>query len=241
MNFNMEKFFIFLKNPTYEYSIHSLKEKIKDFLLIYLFCLIFILTSGLFILLIKHIFESYFHISSYDLNADRVENNILAKFGNYSLLIIGIVGPIIEELIFRLYLNLKKITIAISFSLLIYGLTGPIWGISDIHNELWRASLVILTFIIILTAFNEKMLIILREKFFMLIYYFSVLLFAFLHIGNFHPLDWNIFFIYPILVLPQIGMGLSLGYIRIKFKNGLLWAVLFHVLINMQGFLLHKV
>jgi hypothetical protein len=50
------------------------------------------------------------------------------------------------------------------------------------------------------------------------------------HISNFHPIQYEIIFLYPIYVLPQFFMGLILGWLRIQY--GFLWAVLFHILVN---------
>ena len=63
------------------------------------------------------------------------------------------------------------------------------------------------------------------SRFFPLAYYISFLAFGAIHIGNFQNLEEAVF-IAPLLVAPQLIMGVFLGFIRVKL--GLSWAVLLH-------------
>jgi membrane protease YdiL (CAAX protease family) len=58
----------------------------------------------------------------------------------------------------------------------------------------------------------------------------SILLFGLMHIFNYVPLQWQLIWIYPLYVLPQLGMGIALTYVR--FKNGFIWGIALHCLIN---------
>ena len=67
------------------------------------------------------------------------------------------------------------------------------------------------------------------DKFYRWIFYFMAVAFGLMHIMNFEP-SLNIYLLAPILVAPQILLGINLGYLRIRF--GLIWSILFHALYN---------
>ena len=61
------------------------------------------------------------------------------------------------------------------------------------------------------------------------IFYLSALVFGFLHIFNFYDRG-DMWFLLPLLVLPQALVGVILGYIRMKY--GFIWSVATHCLHN---------
>ena len=69
-----------------------------------------------------------------------------------------------------------------------------------------------------------------RSRYFGIVFYFFTIAFAFYHISNFEisPL---ILYLSPLLVSPQLIIGLLLGYIRVRL--GLEWAILLHSLYNL--------
>ena len=67
------------------------------------------------------------------------------------------------------------------------------------------------------------------DKFYGWIFYLMAVAFGLIHIMNFEP-SLNIYLLAPILVAPQILIGINLGYLRVKF--GLIWSILFHALYN---------
>jgi len=64
-----------------------------------------------------------------------------------------------------------------------------------------------------------------KPKYFKLGFYASALLFGFIHISNFE-ITINVLLLSPLLVLPQILLGVYFGYIRVRF--GLKWSMLLH-------------
>lgn len=62
------------------------------------------------------------------------------------------------------------------------------------------------------------------------IFYGMALLFGYIHISNFE-LSTQVLALSPLLVAPQISMGLLLGTLRIKF--GLLWSMAMHAIYNL--------
>ncbi|CDF79099.1 CAAX amino terminal protease family [Formosa agariphila KMM 3901] len=73
-----------------------------------------------------------------------------------------------------------------------------------------------------LTAFTGK-------KGFKYVFYFFALAFGLVHITNFE-ITRNVLILAPILVAPQIIIGLFLGIIRLQY--GLIYSILFHAIYN---------
>jgi hypothetical protein len=67
------------------------------------------------------------------------------------------------------------------------------------------------------------------NKFYTWIFYLITIAFGLIHILNFKP-SLNIYLLAPVLVAPQILIGINLGYLRIRF--GLIWSILFHAFYN---------
>ncbi|RPH33885.1 MAG: CPBP family intramembrane metalloprotease [Bacteroidales bacterium] len=63
-----------------------------------------------------------------------------------------------------------------------------------------------------------------------LFFFFSAILFGLLYIFNFEGINVYNFIFTPLLVLPQIFMGLILGYIRVIY--GFKYGVLLHAIVN---------
>ncbi|WP_414675575.1 type II CAAX prenyl endopeptidase Rce1 family protein [Marivirga sp.] len=68
---------------------------------------------------------------------------------------------------------------------------------------------------------------------------FSSFLFGLLHLLNFVPLNSTQIILFPFLILPQILFGLAFGYLRLK--NGLIWAIGLHSLINSISFIFKSI
>jgi hypothetical protein len=68
-----------------------------------------------------------------------------------------------------------------------------------------------------------------NSRSFPLVFYSFTLAFALVHLGNFPNLA-EVWPISPLLVSPQLVLGVILGFIRVRF--GLLWAIGFHMVYN---------
>jgi len=116
-----------------------------------------------------------------------------------------IIAPFLEEIMFRLVLKFRS-----NFLIL------------------WPLQLLIL-----LQVSNKiNLLKTIRNfwnKFYAWIFYLITIAFGLIHILNFKP-SINIYLLAPVLVAPQILIGISLGYLRIRF--GLIWSILFHAFYN---------
>jgi hypothetical protein len=148
-----------------------------------------------------------------------------------ALIYISIIGPIIEEMIFRLPLSFKPKHIAIAFGFLLVFLSKLIPGITQynlltnilIRALLFSAGYCLLVFILPQNTTPYKK----PQKTLILTFIIS---FGLLHILNYIPLQLGILFLYPLYVIPQLLIGWLLTYVR--FKNGFAWGVVLHIMIN---------
>lgn len=194
--------------------------KLKRLLISYAICMGFVFLSTLFIYIIGQLFNI-------DINS--LTNKVDKKESYYHLFLLILIGPLLEELLFRAFLNFKKETLFISiFLALIFFATD----VSYYHLPTKQ------TFIqITLALFVSSVIFIFSQKnidklkhYFGFFLYISILVFALVHIKNFFPLKDEIIWIYPILVLPQFFMGFALAFIRVR--NGLIWSIVLHIMIN---------
>ena len=116
-----------------------------------------------------------------------------------------IIAPFFEELLFRSYLRYRY-----------NHLFTTIIGLASLGDPTNRAK----------TASSLHSFWIKRYKY---IFYFSALLFGFVHLANF-PFSLTILLLSPILVAPQIFLGLIFGYLRVRY--GIFMGFLMHALHN---------
>jgi len=70
-------------------------------------------------------------------------------------------------------------------------------------------------------------------KYFPFIFYSLAIGFGLVHLSNFANLRLAHYLLFPLIVGNQILMGLIFGYVRVTFKNGFIYGVLLHFLINL--------
>jgi membrane protease YdiL (CAAX protease family) len=143
----------------------------------------------------------FFDMSSH--KADKLLQNIAA----WQILLFGaFIIPIIEEIFFRLHLRIKH-NYPLKFLILISLITGKK---------------------------NKKRLQIFIENkwanYYKVIFYLSALTFGLIHITNFE-FSLKLLIFSPILTMPQILMGLLIGYMRMKF--GFIWGLYLHSIHNL--------
>ena len=157
--------------------------------------------------------------------------------GYYGIFIVVILGPLVEELIFRLILVPKRRNIAIFtfvFSFLVLNKTYYIIKI----DWLLLVSLVVsglLSFLVFnLLKRNPEIEIAIgkRQKIITMV---SVVLFGLLHIANIENLHWELALLYPVYALPQMILGYIFSVQRLKL--GFIWGLLFHSMNNLMVFL----
>nr|WP_067059235.1 CPBP family glutamic-type intramembrane protease [Mucilaginibacter sp. L294] len=159
-------------------------------------------------------------------------HSFMIKYGYWkAVLYVSLIGPVIEEIIFRLPLSFKRkqIAVAFGFALALMAKAIPTLGTQNLLIN-------ILVRVVIFGVGYFALLNILRQnitpnknaqKGFILA---SIIIFGLLHTFNYAPFQWGIIYIYPLYVIPQLFMGWFLTYVR--FKNGFGWGIALHVLIN---------
>lgn len=149
-----------------------------------------------------------------------------------SSLIIILILPFIEELVFRLPLRYKKINF-IPFIIFITLLTWVLLSETFYFSLALSIPLfVVITTFLILYIFNRRMAEI-REIFlsskYPFYFYTVVILFALSHLSN-YSYSVSLLLFAPIVILPQFIGGFFMGFIRIK--QGFIWGFFLHALHN---------
>jgi membrane protease YdiL (CAAX protease family) len=160
----------FLRKPVYEtYSETGFRSKMALVIRLLALALFLSLAIGMIITII----EGFFNLEL----GEHAMNELFEEYDAiFILVVVTVLAPLIEELIFR----------------------GPLY--------LFRNS-----------------------SYFGLIFYLFALVFGFYHITNFE-ITPTILCLSPLLVAPQLTIGLILGYLRVKL--GLAWAMILHALYN---------
>lgn len=146
-----------------------------------------------------------------------------------------IIGPILEETTLRLSLVFKPIYLSISILLLSYILISRLgYGVGnlDIEEHLWVriiSSILIAAFTYLISKKYSRNFSSFWDANFRWIYYFSIIVFALLHL-DFAELTLGKFLFFPLLTFPQVLFAVMSGYIRIKY--GFIYACLFHGMNN---------
>ncbi|MEL7051288.1 MAG: hypothetical protein AAGM45_05835 [Cyanobacteria bacterium J06588_5] len=139
---------------------------------------------------------------------------------------VAIIGPLLEECIFRLPLRPFAVNIALALSLVV------LLGL-QLFLPAPSTLLVIGTALVALNLYlwarrsRSTVLNSLYTKYPRIIFYVIVLSFSILHITNFDPAVWALV---PLLVLPQLVIALWLGFVRLRYGFG--WAFFAHAFHN---------
>ncbi|QGY43591.1 CPBP family intramembrane metalloprotease [Maribellus comscasis] len=141
-----------------------------------------------------------------------------------------VIAPILEELFFRMPLRNFFRNIFVTLSLLFYALTKSLFGIPLTI----ALSLIIIGLPQIPNFINrqEQKVNNQMKRYFPFVFYLISLSFGFLHVTNFERLSIGQYLVSPIIVFYQILLGLYLGFLRVKFKRGIIYSILIHALFN---------
>lgn len=136
-----------------------------------------------------------------------------------------VMAPLLEESIFRLPLRAFWINLFISAALIALGALGAVSNPSIL--------LLLLACAILVAVYAKdkgsrlNTLQAFYNRFSFIIFYAIAILFGAAHIANYDPEVWKFL---PVLVLPQVVIGLLLGFVRLRY--GLTWSILLHALHN---------
>jgi membrane protease YdiL (CAAX protease family) len=214
----LELFLTYLKSPIY---IKNEKINWSHFFQLFILYFLISLIIGLLIGILKKTIGFYDTELNYNI---------------FKIFIAGtILGPIVEEISFRLILkpSYKNFIFLTFFFILLSAITLIRQKISYLIVFL---TLGVISFIIWGNKVYLKKIQILFLKRFSYVFYISCFLFGMVHITNYTPLNYKVILIFPILILSQIIGGAFFGYIRMKF--GIVYSILFHSIFNFPPFLI---
>ncbi len=150
-----------------------------------------------------------------------VTTSLRDTFGAFVVPALMIFIPLSEELMFRLPLVNKTKYLSISVvAVIVFFILSIVVSNGDFGYRLLIVPLS--TFLFIWICYYSQ-----NAR---LVFYSSVIIFGLLHVANYNPLPVQLMPFYLIIALPQLYMGLLLGYARLTL--GFAYAVLFHMLIN---------
>ena len=222
------QFLLFIKNPNFQVQENlNLNSKIRSFVRIYLIFLLGAFLTSIVSRGFGELISSMYGNVNNPLGNYRININELIKFYGFWFYLIGIFWvPILEEMIFRLPI----VTSNINFKFASFACIATVLFSFLKHKfQIDINSIIISLFGFLLIAicwhFREK-----NNNNYRILFYSSSILFGIIHIANFTPLNPQLLLFYPFLVLPQIFMGLIIGYTRVRI--GFLWGLILHICIN---------
>lgn len=140
---------------------------------------------------------------------------LIYQFGIWPIIIyIGVIGPVFEELCFRLWGDGKQWTGYTSVGLM------SLWGLLIAP---WIGLLTLAASIVIMAGLRND-----RTKRLFALMMLSTLIFALAHISNYDASEGVISFV--VAILHKVGMGLVASYLVIN--HNILWSMGFHILNN---------
>lgn len=206
----MIRFLSFIKNPAYTETFEKIRWS-DFFALLFLFYIIEIPLGAIINILIK--------------NLALVPKPIALCY--YQRVMYGLLlAPIVEELIMRLLLVFTKRNLVIFLANSIILSMVFLFRGSIIKFFFFISITFLFTIILVYHSSSRQFFI----RYYKLFFYLIAILFGLIHISNFNGILMSNFMWTPLIVIPQIIMGLLSGYIRVTY--GFIFAVLLHGLIN---------
>lgn len=187
-------------------------------------------------IIISKIAENITSINFGEVRNKSIEDSVAGNI----LLTMAFFGPLIEEVVFRLWLSLKKshiiISLIIMYCMTICFLLGQRLHTLNVRYIILSIILGSLTGLLVSSKIFKNQF----SVSFKYLYWASCLGFGILHVSNFFPLELKVFWVYPFLIMPQLTVGFILGFSRIKY--GFFFSLLLHCLINLPASIhyLHK-
>jgi Type II CAAX prenyl endopeptidase Rce1-like len=229
--------FSFFKSPSVntEKNVEFI-QKVTSFIVCVILMYVLAIFGNLIISLITKMLTS---ININDLLLKNQNSTHFTKKFHENIIYVLLLGPFLEEIIFRLPLDLKKFHLTLSISTFCFLFVGDKWTHMNIYSfGTWIKYILILLVLVIFYNVKQKHLDVFREKYYGYFFYFLCISFGLMHITNFYKiLPNNLIWMAPFFVLPQIFLGIFAGYIRIK--NGFFWGLLMHIAFNTPTVLLY--
>jgi len=228
-------FFNYIKKPYYieKFDEKSLRLKFWDMFRILSATLIIAIIIGIIISIV--LLAVGYDTGDHALSDPKYQNP-------FTLFFLGVIlAPLLEEAAFRMGLKFSPFRLSFSLALLSYFFYPSILSFIGINLTKELTTFIPLILLIVIGLFFGFIFRILNEnqsierfykKYFFIIFYSLVVIFAIVHIMNYSNFN-QIWFLTPLIVAPQFLGGITMGFIRINF--GLQWSIIQHMLWN--GFL----
>ena len=229
----IQNIYFFLQSPNLLATANvkdSISNKVQTLFKIYLLYMGLLVLSVILILVTDWIVSGLINFSIRE-NL-RLNQSYFHNYWKESAWILTVVlGPISEEIVFRLPLTNNKKLFALSIGFATFYFTGRTDILNIASISLSRVSISILVAFLCYFLLTDKMFLTFRSRFFNYMCWGLIIAFSWIHIGNFDPINWNVIYLYPIYVLPQLFYGIGASFLMIKYGN-IIWPILLHILIN---------
>jgi hypothetical protein len=169
---------------------------------------------------------------SYILNKTGVElpinkanpKNLFQLYGQYTFLVVAVIGPIIEESIFRLPLKLRKLNISVAIICLFLLL----WHKLHLNIQMFFLFVAVIALLIILLNYkvSKSRLRLFQIKYISYLKWGSIVGFALMHLVNYEIDSLSHLFIICIFLLPVFSLSLFITLVRLK--AGFVYSTLMH-------------
>lgn len=231
----MFEFLEYIKSPVWlgKKNQQTLKDKLLAVVGLLIFTYFILLITAVVISLFDHlIVQELLKLPSFLHRSSLILNDLKHRLPNNYAVIIVLIGPLLEELIFRFPLDVSANTISLCLSVIFYRLFVPHitqFNFGGLHDYLILTAAVN-CFLTLRKAIPKKSLKTLKNNYYPYIFYFSAALFGLVHVTNYGSLSHLFAFLYIVYLLPQFVMGVSIGYARIKY--GFVFGLLIHITTN---------
>jgi membrane protease YdiL (CAAX protease family) len=233
-NSTIAEFFSFLANPSHFFNKKNTQTPYQR-----LFFVLKLVSLGLIIGILINFISSYISgLAGFNQNDNNIVSRDLKVFPPLiALLLVTVIGPLLEELAFRLYFTTQRAYFFFGLNFFIYYIWVFIGGIFNLRDSFLYSSTS--TFVVIGIIFGvtticsilvpaklvEKMV----TKYFNIFVYASGIIFGLIHITNYENYI-QYFYLIPLLVLPQIFVSFLFTFVRTKLN--FIWGFVCHSLYN---------
>ena len=229
----------FFLAPSLQKADLSLKNKFSNLFIAFKFTLFPSITLA-FLLASIQLFSMYSARGLSITQTARKLSDPIALMSPLNICLYGvIIIPLFEELTFRGFFNLKKVSICLSIGCFSYILLRLVDHIHPDISLFERPTCMIVATIVFTASLiwiNQFCIDFVHSNLTSL-FYLSNFCFIIMHAFNFKLSDFTLadYLSLPVLLIPHFAASLSLSFLRVK--NGLVWSCLFHALWNMIFFL----
>ena len=218
------RFYRFLRRPFYTVNIPSQPQPLRDILRLYALALVLILPLAIMVGLLAAKLSSSHSIS------EMAEQPLLI----FTMAVV--IAPPLEEVLFRLPLRYTPVNLTFPLFLWLLIILGALAS-AKVISAILMLPLLCLAFlgcVFLRVWLKEKMpakpIHKQYEKWIGWFFYGSTIIFGLIHIPNYQLINGSALLLAPLLVSPQILLGLFFAFVRLRY--GFWWGVFTHAFHN---------